>query len=74
MMALFTTMAIYAMIAVVSSTVLVATQRLFASNLSHIPGPKLAALSHWYEFYWNVVQPGRYIFKIQELHKLYGEF
>lgn len=47
-------------------------RRLWYHPLSHIPGPKLAALTWWYEFYYDVVQPGRYIFKIQELHQQYG--
>lgn len=47
-------------------------RRLFYHPLSHIPGPKLAALTWWYEFYYDVIQPGRYIFKIQELHQEYG--
>lgn len=49
-----------------------AIQRLYFSPLSHIPGPKLAALTWWYEFYYDVVQKGRFVFKIEELHKQYG--
>jgi hypothetical protein len=47
-------------------------RRLYAHPLSHIPGPKLAALTWWYEFYFDVIQPGRFVFKIQELHQKYG--
>jgi hypothetical protein len=47
-------------------------RRLYYHPLSHIPGPKFAALTWWYEFYYDVIQPGRYIFKIQELHQKYG--
>jgi hypothetical protein len=49
-----------------------AIQRLYFSPLSHIPGPKLAALTWWYEFYFDVIQQGRYVFKIEKLHKQYG--
>ncbi|KAE8143633.1 cytochrome P450 [Aspergillus pseudotamarii] len=49
-----------------------AIRRLFFHPLSHIPGPRLAALTWWYEFYYDAVQPGQYVFKIQELHKQYG--
>lgn len=49
-----------------------AIRRLFFHSLSHIPGPQLAALTWWYEFYYDTVQPGQYVFKIQELHKQYG--
>lgn len=49
-------------------------RRLFFHPLSHIPGPRLAALTWWYEFYYDVVLPGKYIFKIQALHREYGTF
>lgn len=47
-------------------------RRLYFHPLAHIPGPKLAALTWWYEFYFDIIQPGKYVFKIQELHKQYG--
>lgn len=40
--------------------------------LAHFPGPKLAALSKWYEFYYDVVLKGQFTFQIQDLHKKYG--
>ncbi|KAI6081688.1 cytochrome P450, partial [Hypoxylon rubiginosum] len=46
--------------------------RLFFHPLSHIPGPKIAALSRVYEFYYDVVLRGKYIWKIEEMHKKYG--
>lgn len=49
-----------------------AIRRLYFHPLAHIPGPKLAALTWWYEFYFDVIQPGKYVFYIQELHKQYG--
>lgn len=49
-----------------------AIRRLYFHPLAHIPGPRLAALTWWYEFYFDVVQPGQYVFKIQELHTRYG--
>ncbi|KAJ5226249.1 Cytochrome P450 [Penicillium chermesinum] len=52
--------------------VIEAIRRLFFHPLSHVPGPRLAALTWWYEFYYDVVLPGKYIFKIQELHSEYG--
>lgn len=48
-------------------------RRLFFSSLAKIPGPKLAALTSWYEFYYDVVQPGQYVWKIKNLHAKYGE-
>lgn len=46
--------------------------RLFLSPISHIPGPKLAALTYFYEFYYDAICKGRYLWKIQELHQQYG--
>jgi hypothetical protein len=40
--------------------------------LAKFPGPKLAAVTLWYEFYYDVILKGRYTFKIKELHKEYG--
>jgi hypothetical protein len=40
--------------------------------LSIFPGPKLAAATLWYEFYYDVILQGNYTFKIKELHKKYG--
>lgn len=46
--------------------------RLYLGPISHIPGPKLAALTWGYEFYYDVVLGGQYVFKILELHRQYG--
>lgn len=40
--------------------------------LAKFPGPKLAALTRYYEAYHDMVQNGQYTFKIAELHKEYG--
>ena len=42
--------------------------RLYLNPLAKFPGPKLAALTLWYEFYYDVVKRGRYTWKIAELH------
>lgn len=47
--------------------------RLTFHPLAKIPGPKLAALTHLYEGYYDVVNKGRYIFEVGEMHKKYGE-
>lgn len=49
-----------------------AIYRLYFSPLARFPGPKLAGLTLWYEFYHDVVRGGQYVFKIDELHKQYG--
>lgn len=46
--------------------------RLYLSPLSHFPGPKLAALTKWYEFYYDVLLQGQFTFRIQKMHKRYG--
>ncbi|KAK7923663.1 cytochrome P450 [Apiospora marii] len=46
--------------------------RLFLDPLSRFPGPRLAAISRWYEAYYDVVLGGRYTFKIAQLHNEYG--
>lgn len=40
--------------------------------LSHIPGPKFAAATYWPEFYYDVVQFGRYTGQIRKWHEQYG--
>ena len=49
-----------------------AIYRLYFSPVAKFPGPRLAAVSFWYEFYWDVVKGGRYAWHITELHKRYG--
>ena len=46
--------------------------RLYLSPLAKFPGPRLAALTKWYEFYYDVVAQGQFTFQIQKLHKKYG--
>lgn len=46
--------------------------RLYLSPLARYPGPKLAALSNWYEFYHDVILQGKFTFHIRDLHKQYG--
>lgn len=46
--------------------------RLYLSPLAQFPGPKLAALSNWYEFYYDVLQQGQFTAHIQKLHDDYG--
>ncbi|KAI1767418.1 cytochrome P450 family protein [Hypoxylon sp. FL1150] len=50
----------------------VAFYRLFWSPLARIPGPRLAALTYWYECYFDIFRPAQYVFKIRELHQIYG--
>ena len=44
----------------------------YLGPLSKFPGPKLAAATLCYEFYYDVILKGQYTFKIEDLHKEYG--
>ncbi|KAL4885918.1 cytochrome P450 [Aspergillus karnatakaensis] len=46
--------------------------RLYFHPLRHIPGPKLAAITHLYEFYFDIWSSGRFLFQIEKLHRQYG--
>ncbi|KAK3936257.1 cytochrome P450 [Diplogelasinospora grovesii] len=46
--------------------------RVFFHPLSHIPGPKVAAISHAYEFYHDVIRGGMYIWEVEKMHEKYG--
>ena len=50
-----------------------AVYRLYFHPLAKIPGPRLAALTRWYEAYYDIWKGGNYTFKISELHKEYGK-
>lgn len=54
------------------SVAVAAVYRLYWSPLAGYPGPKLAALSNWYEFYYDVILQGQFTVQIQSLHKQYG--
>lgn len=47
--------------------------RLFFSPLAKFPGPKLAAATGWYEFYFDYFHNGKYIFEIERMHNVYGK-
>jgi hypothetical protein len=49
-----------------------AIYRLYFSPIAEFPGPKLAAVTRWYEFYYEVVLRGQLSNHIKELHKIYG--
>ena len=67
-----TNLLLIACLALSSYLLVLAAYRLFFSPLSKFPGPKLAALTRWYEFYYDVVLRGQFTFHIEDLHKRYG--
>ena len=52
----------------------IAVHRLIFSPIAGFPGPKLAAVTGWYEFYYDVVKKGKYLFEIERLHNKYGTY
>ncbi|KAL8646237.1 MAG: hypothetical protein Q9210_006250 [Variospora velana] len=46
--------------------------RLFLSPLNKFPGPRLAALTYWFEYYYDLVKGGRFQSRIAKMHERYG--
>ena len=46
--------------------------RLYLSPIANIPGPKLAALTGWYETYFDCIKQGRFWVEVEQMHKTYG--
>jgi hypothetical protein len=40
--------------------------------LSHIPGPKLAAITYLYQTYYSIVGGSRFYIQVGKLHERYG--
>ncbi|KAF2143970.1 uncharacterized protein K452DRAFT_246052 [Aplosporella prunicola CBS 121167] len=49
-----------------------AIYRLYFHPLASVPGDKLAGLTRWYEFFWDGLMGGQYMFKIRDMHERYG--
>jgi hypothetical protein len=53
---------------------LIGIHRVYFSPLSHIPGPKIAAFTWWYEAYYDVIKRGQYVDIIKKMHEKYGVY
>ena len=71
-MAAFQDLLVALLVVLLTYLISIALYRVYFSPLAKFPGPKLAALTLWYEFYYDVVKRGRYTWKIGELHQQYG--
>lgn len=60
-------------VAVFAYSMLLAVYRLYFHPLRHIPGPKLAVVSSWYEFYYDVLGRGTFCWEIKRMHDTYGK-
>jgi hypothetical protein len=70
----FQVAAAVALLGAVVYPIYLAIIRLYFSPIAGFPGPKLAAASFWYEFYYDFWKNGHYIFEIKKMHEKYGMF
>jgi len=53
-------------------TLILITYRLYFSSIAAFPGPKLAAATEWYEFYFYLLKDGQFGKQVEKLHDQYG--
>jgi hypothetical protein len=60
-------------LATLAYLIALACYRVYFHPISHIPGPKLAAFTYWYQSYYDLwPHSGRFLWKTIELHEQYG--
>ncbi|KAF2269775.1 putative P450 monooxygenase [Lojkania enalia] len=52
--------------------VVLGIHRVYFDPLHNFPGPKLAAATQIYEFYYDFIKGGQYTWRIREMHEKYG--
>ena len=50
-----------------------AIYRISFDPLARFPGPKIAAMTGYYESYHDCFRNGTYVFEIEKMHKEYGK-
>ncbi|KAI0401350.1 cytochrome P450 [Xylaria palmicola] len=60
------------LIAYISWSIFIGVYRVTFHPLARVPGPKLAAMSYWYEVYYELVLGGQYFKRIKDMHREYG--
>jgi hypothetical protein len=61
-----------AFVVLLAALVSTAVYRVYLHPLAKFPGPKLAALTFLYEFYFDGVKHGQYTNEIARMHQKYG--
>lgn len=59
----------------ISYTLSLIVYRLYFHPLATFPGPKLAAASYWYDFYFDVLKgpvQGQGMYEVERLHGIYS--
>lgn len=49
-----------------------ALYNLYLHPLRKFPGPKLAAIGPYYEFYYDVMKDGMFLWEMERMHQVYG--
>lgn len=72
----FAVFSVVSLIVFIAYGVGVAVYRLYISPLAKVPGPKLAALTQYYEMYYDLVSGGggNYTRRIKKMHETYGTY
>ncbi|OJJ46793.1 hypothetical protein ASPZODRAFT_142587 [Penicilliopsis zonata CBS 506.65] len=58
--------------ALIGCTITQAIYRLYFHPLHTFPGPKIAAATFLYQFFYDAVLGGRYIWEVEKMHEKYG--